>query len=399
MEQKKEYFTVRYALIQGFYWASYCTFYSYAAVFLGDRGFSSSAIGVLFAIANVFAVIMQPIVAATIDKSDRISLRGSISVMALIISGLALCMCLVNSVTWTIPVLFVLIYMVLQTIQPLNSSMGMECENYKNRLNFGLARGTGSCIYAICSIALGLYLRRFAIRTLPVIYLILFVLEFISVFTFVYKDNRNMSHKNTGDRIEYTTEEAHTGLISFAKCYPRFMLFLLGVILIFFTHTLINNFTINMMENVGGNSTDMGLALGLAAFLELPAMALFATIRKKTGVSKLLIFSCVFFSIKHILLLLAKSAGVVIALHALQMTSYAVFLPASIYYVNAIMQKRDAVKGQAYITIAITISGIFSSLLGGHIIDTFGFSTMMFWGTVISVIGTIVAVIATEHVK
>ena len=399
MGKKHEFFTARYALIQGFYWASYCAFYSYAAVFLGDRGFSSSAIGILFAVANIFAVIMQPIVAAEVDKSDKISLRGIVSVMILIISALALCMCIVNSITWTIPILFVLIYMILQTVQPLNSSIGMECENNMNKINFGLARGTGSCIFAICSVLLGLYLRKFEVRTLPVIYLILFILEFISVFTFRYKDNRQSSHKNVGDGIKYTTEEAHTGLISFARCYPRFMLFLAGIIFVFFTHTMINNFAINMLENVGGNSTDMGMALGLAAFLELPAMAMFATIRKRTGVSKLLILSSIFFSIKHVLLYLAKSAGVVIGLHALQMPSYAVFLPASIYYVNAIMQKKDAVKGQAYVTIAITIGGIFSSLIGGHIIDQFGFNTLMFLGMIMSIIGSVLMIVATDNVK
>ena len=224
-------------------------------------------------------------------------------------------------------------------------------------------------------------------------------MEFISVFTFRYKDNRQSSHKNVEDGIEYITEEAHTGLISFARCYPRFMLFLAGMIFVFFTHTMINNFAINMLENVGGNSTDMGMALGLAAFLELPAMAMFATIRKRTGVSKLLILSSIFFSIKHVLLYLAKSAGVVIGLHALQMPSYAVFLPASIYYVNAIMQKKDAVKGQAYVTIAITIGGIFSSLIGGHIIDRFGFNTLMFLGMIMSIIGSVLMIVATDNVK
>lgn len=404
VKKKREFFTLRYAAIQGCYWAAFCASISYAAVYLQDRGFSNSSIGILLAIGNIFAVIVQPLVAAWVDKSEKITIRQSLCILMAVIVILSGLMCVLSGIIWTVPILFIGICAILQTIQPLNSSLGMECEQYANPLNFGLARGIGSWSFAVLSTLLGMYLTHHKANTLPYIYLVLLLLEWFFIATFRYQDRR-MTDKNeqldnvTDEHEKNEATETHNGLLSFARCYPRFMVFLLGVIMVFFMHMLINTFTINMVENVGGNSKDMGFALGLAAFCELPAMAIFSRLRHKTGVSKLIVFSAIVFSVKHILILFAPNVTILVGLHALQMLSYAIFLPGSIYYVNGIMQKGDEVKGQAYVTMAINIGGIFSSLIGGRIIDAFGFHTMMAIAAVVSIIGTVIMCFSIEPVK
>ena len=47
---------------------------------------------------------------------------------------------------------------------------------------------------------------------------------------------------------------------------------LLGVAVLFFTHNLITNFMINIVRNVGGDSSDMGSINGVMALLEIPVM-------------------------------------------------------------------------------------------------------------------------------
>ena len=59
------------------------------------------------------------------------------------------------------------------------------------------------------------------------------------------------------------------------------MIFIFGLVLVYFTHTIINNFFIQVITPIGGTESDMGTAVFLAAILELPAMIFFNNIREK----------------------------------------------------------------------------------------------------------------------
>ena len=59
--------TFQYCILQGAYWASFCIIYSFATVFLLDRGFSNSQIGVIIAAGNILGVVLQPVFASIVD--------------------------------------------------------------------------------------------------------------------------------------------------------------------------------------------------------------------------------------------------------------------------------------------------------------------------------------------
>ena len=74
-----------------------------------------------------------------------------------------------------------------------------------------------------------------------------------------------------------------------------------------------------------------------------------------------------------------------------QLFAYAVFIPAAAYFVNGLMDELDQVKGQAFVTSAITIGGVFSNLASGRILDRLGVKPMLITGSVICAIGVIIA--------
>ena len=47
----------------------FCTLHAYAAVYLLDRGFTNTQIGILLAVANITSAVAQPLVAAVIDNT------------------------------------------------------------------------------------------------------------------------------------------------------------------------------------------------------------------------------------------------------------------------------------------------------------------------------------------
>ena len=82
-----------------------------------------------------------------------------------------------------------------------------------------------------------------------------------------------------------------------------------------------------------------------------------------------------------------------------QLFAYAVFIPAAAYYVNEMMDEMDQVKGQAFVTSAITIGGVFSNLISGVILDHLGIKPMLITGTIVCAVGVVIAVYAIKKAK
>ena len=169
------------------------------------------------------------------------------------------------------------------------------------------------------------------------------------------------------------------------------MLLVLAITMTFISHVLINNYFIQIVENVGGNTKDMGMVVGYAAAIELPVMAIFSLLSRKFRCSSMLRFSLLFFVIKTALTAIATNVGMLFLAQTMQFGAYALFIPASIYYVNQIIEETDLVKGQAFITLAITIAGVLASLVGGIILDGAGVYAMLYVGVLASIIGFILS--------
>ena len=77
-----------------------------------------------------------------------------------------------------------------------------------------------------------------------------------------------------------------------------------------------------------------------------------------------------------------------------QLFAYAVFIPAGAYYVSTTMEELDQVKGQAFITSAITLGGVFSNFISGYILDHFSIRVMLITGSVVCAIGVVIGAVA-----
>ena len=59
MSSGKKYWTLRYIIINATYFAVYSGIHAYASVFLLEKGFSNTLIGITLALANILSVILQ----------------------------------------------------------------------------------------------------------------------------------------------------------------------------------------------------------------------------------------------------------------------------------------------------------------------------------------------------
>lgn len=170
--------------------------------------------------------------------------------------------------------------------------------------------------------------------------------------------------------------------------------------MLFFSHSIINTYLINIVENVGGTSKDMGITLSISAALELPTMAAFVFLLRKVKCSTLLKISALFFFLKSGVTFLASNIIMIHVAQSFQMLGFALFTPASVYYVNSIIREEDKVKGQSLLGVAIMgIAGTLANISGGKIIDTMSVSSMLLIGTIVAGIGFLFVCMFTDKTE
>lgn len=394
--EKNKFWTARYALINITYFMAFCTIHAFAAVYLLDRGFSNTEVGIVLAVANIVSAICQPILASFIDKPGWLTNRIAIMLCSLLILLGCLILLIAKDNRAIIFVVFSLIYMIQFAYQPVLTALVFEYQKAGCNIFYGLARGLGSAGFAVTSAFMGNAVENFGVSFLlwstVVIMLLLVGITYFFRTDGASSKNSNEDSNNSEEVKVLNGDEKGSSLGGFLKAYPTFIILLIATIFLFFAHNMLNDYLIQVIRSVGGSEKDLGYATFLAALLELPTMAAITLIIKKISPNRLLIISGVFFSVKVLIMLVAQNMFMVYLSQAMQLLAYAVFIPASAYYVNQNMKENDQVKGQAFITCCFTIAGVFSSLVCGAVLDKFGVSTMLVIGSVVSVLGTAVMI-------
>ena len=386
---------IKYSGIQILYFGSFAALMGFASVYLLSKGFSNSMIGIALASVSAIAVFTQPTVAAFADKNQHIELRKIVAALLVVISLLSASVLILGKGSIILLCAFVGIATLLTTLTPLLNSMAFVFEKYGIEINFGLGRGLGSAAYALISFLLGYLVEDFGVNILPMVYLTMNILMIFIVYTFVVPKTEQ---KEMDEEVKEEVKE-QLSFIGFCKKYKKFMIFVLGLVFVYFIHTIINNFLIQIVTNVGGSESDMGTAVFIAAILELPAMLFFNTLREKVKCATLIRFAVIMFLVKHVLTYLAGNVFMLYVAQACQMAGFAILTPAGVYYVNETIHRNDAVKGQSMVTMAYTASGIIANLVGGILLDAIGVHQVLFCGIITSIIGAVIVFIGVDNKK
>ncbi|MCD7839031.1 MAG: MFS transporter, partial [Erysipelotrichaceae bacterium] len=230
---------------------------------------------------------------------------------------------------------------------------------------------------------------------LPIFYVIFTALSFIIINGFVVPKDAQVVEEETIEE----EEQSSLSLLQFAIKYKKLIVFLLGFVCVYFAHTIINNYFIQIITPIGGTESDMGIAVFLAAMLELPTMAFYNNMSKKINGGTLIKISMILFIVKHALTYLATGMVMIYIAQVFQMGAYALFVPASVAYVNDKVAKQDIVKGQSFLTTSNTLAGIFANLVGGVLLDAIGVSQVLLIGVVLTVIGAVIVILTTEQMS
>lgn len=389
----KKIASIKYCLLHGVYWMCFCLLFSFSSVYLLGKGFTDRQIGAILAVGGILAVLLQSKVAEIADKSNKITLRHII----ITISFLSICVAILNLVFGSsvgkIRVFYITLVVLLQIIMPLINAIGMECVNCGIELNFGLARGIGSVTFSLLSLAIGSFLEGRNPNLIMLVGIFLYALLILIAFSFKF-DQTNCNNKPKN--YEQSQNLAKNGEITAEKKNHSFYFMLVGIVLIFSSHIILNNFLFQITKNIGGSSEQMGIAMAICAFIELPTMMSFGFLVGKIRVDVMIKVSAIFFALKTLCTFLCTSVTALYAVQFMQLLGFALFTPASVYYVNAISAENEKAKGQALLAVAITLGGVLGNYFGGLSIETLGVSTALLIFSIFAFVGAGIILISSK---
>lgn len=278
----------------------------------------------------------------------------------------------------------------LMLAQPFLNALGMDAINYGYPINFGVGRSMGSLGYAIGSFAFGRISVMAGPKSVPVVFSIAFFVLCIFLYLYPVKKDENYI-------VKKETESRDNPFLFLTK-YKRFALMLLGLILVYFSHALINTFTLQIVMSKNGSSGDMGTATSLAAFCELITLLIFPFYLKHFKLDFLIKVSCMFFVLKTFFSFIVTNMFAFYLIQGFQMFGWGLMSMGIVYYVNDLVGKNDKAQGQAYAGMAYTIASVLATFMGGNIIDVYGVNMMLIVGSIMASVGSIVVWINTKKI-
>lgn len=410
--------TVRYAAVNAAYWAGFCLILGFSSVFLLGRGLTNTQIGVVLALSGLASAILQPWVAGMAEVSTH-PLRHWIAALAGVI-GLAGVGLLLPVSPVRDGVIFGLALCLLQVVLPLVNALGMQTSREVTPVDFGIARAIGSLSFAATSVMVGALVARTSIDVLAPLIIVTQALLVIAALTFVLRARPDLlraraaadlgasqarraaigADESPGGESQAernvaggTPAEETPGLVG----RGRFLVLLIGIVGCFVSHSAINNFGFQIIESHGGTSADLGLALLIAAIVEIVPMLFFSRMVARWTPGTLLRVAAVIFAVKAVATLLAPNLASYLATMILQVGSFGVLLPATVYYVDRMLPVAERTRGQAYMTLTLTVGSVVVGLGGGQLLDRSGVPALLAAGAAASLLAVVLVFVGTSR--
>lgn len=382
--------TAHYAVTFGVFFAAFCMIRSFISVYLLDRGFTYTQVGIITGIHMFVTAVVQPNFSRVLDRFPKLGLRRFMALCCIPGVACSLLTFVLPSRMWLFILLYILFGVFEVGMQSLMVSLGMEYVNAGVGLDPGFGRGFGSVGYALANIFLGMLIVRYGSPVSHFLNIGLMVL--LGILLATMPDSSLFSQHS--EKQETGSAEVSDGFADFLKTHPSYALFAASVVCLFFGHSIVNTYMPNVVGQFGLGSDFAGLANGLAAFLELIPMMLSVRLSKRISAAAALRFSIVFFLVKILLTTLAQNGGQVLAAHSLQILAYGVFCMFSVYFTNEAVLPRNRVMAQGLIVGANEAGFTIGSLVSGVVLDHYDIRVLLWIGVAVSALGVVMALYA-----
>lgn len=371
--------------LQGLYWMLFCVSSGFISLYLQGRGLSNGGIGTVTAIFGILAALLQPVLGGITDRSNRLTWRHMILILAIPYLAICVIMPFIPG-AWAGAIFMGLLILLGNTIMPFINTAHYHYSHQGEFINFGVARGIGSGLYAVLALVIGFLAERYGIEMVPVTGIL--IASLFTLVVFRMPSSRELTEKAPREKVLQK---------GFLLRYPAFTFMLLATLLMLTAHNILNTYLLQIIQSVGGNSSQLGIALAIQAVVEVPVLFGFSRLLKHFRPKTLMLIAAVGFALKAFMYALSGSVSMIYLIQIAQMLSFAIFASASVYYTSEAIPKEDQASGQAYMTSMMTVGTVLGSLSGGWILELSGMTTMLSVNVIIAMVGVGFALISVKN--
>ncbi|MBR6323199.1 MAG: MFS transporter, partial [Lachnospiraceae bacterium] len=355
---------------------------AFAATYLLEKGFTTTAIGVILASTSILSCVLQPFLGTFADHRKGFPQP---KIMAVLL-GLSFLSFFLMQLLSPPLIFFGILYAAGGLMSSATVSLSNAvCAYYSGRgiaVNFGMGAGVGSLSFSFASLGLGILIARLSVDWMIYVSLAFLVIQIILVLGYPKAEGE--------DRVSEKEEPADISLPAFLRQYRIFTVVCLGMLLLAMCHAMAENYLINLFQRLGGDSENVGTALFIACISAVPFLMLLEKIQTKLRPRTMLRLAGLMYVLKAVLLLVARHPAVVYAAELLQFCTYGFLYPVIYYYVKECVASGDMTKGQAVAVALYTFGLAAGSFLGGRLIDAFGLNIMLLTAAALAGAGALV---------
>lgn len=386
-----------YIVFQVLFNCAYCGIAGYASAFLINAGFSNLEIGTVTSVSTIIGLVIQPFIGDLVDNSKAIT-EKRINIFMYALTALCAAILMAISVKPVVGVLYVVMTCALTVEIALGVALAFAHIQRGASINFSLARGFGSIGYSLASFLLGQAAAMWSADVVIPITIGVCIVAIILVAVAFPEINPADVVEDAAAGNEAAPKDSKN-IAQFAKENPRFILYTISVILVFFPHMIHATYWFQFITNIGGNVDEFGTMSSICALLEFPAMAAAPWLMKKLGLRRCMIISAIFFPVKILFIGLAPNLGIMyIGATIMQMGSFALFTPVSSYYAGAVTSVEDNNKAQTILNVGRTAATVVAALIGGFMLDMGGYVALTIAAAVIGAVGVLMMVVTSPKV-
>lgn len=376
---------IKYSLIMFFYYIVNASFGAYGTIFLLERGLREAKIGVIFSVASILALLFQVILSKLYKVLSELGTKEFLKILTILSFVLLLGLSYFKGMTAT-AVFFVLSWASFLSMVPLLSSIFIEFNNIGYDTNFNIPRAFGSLSYSIACVFYGRFFAKDnSLELLTVFIIISTVVLFFLILSLPASGSLSVEGKIT-KKAKIQGASACEDNDSACK---NFKWVLLGVVFLLIMHNIGLTYLYQVFQKIGGDSSNVGIAIAISAFVEIPTLSFYGRLSKRFSHRFLLMVSAVGFLAKTLVITFATSIGAVYLGHFFQIFGFALYVVAVIEYTNKIMDPIQAISQQFNINIALSLGGIIGNIVGGFLVDYYGTFAMLSFGLVTTILGLI----------
>ncbi len=376
MTKKKA--NILYSFIQIFYFATIAVPLFYTSAYLMDRNFTNGQIGLFLGICNVITVVAQIAVAEILAKSGK---RWNIIISVLLglsaVVAVALLIVPMNGMAFAIA--YGAAVILLNVVQPSVNSLYRGYHNQGIEIDYARARGFGSAAISLASLLAGQCIARMKPSLAPLFMVIPLAALIVCILLF----------RAPNVSVEKQEKKVQKEKYSLLRDCPHFIFFIAGIALIASAHCFAETYLLQIIQNIGGDSGNLGIATAISTATELPAMLAYKRLSAKFGNRKLMILAGWMWCLKSAAIIFAPSVYLIYAAELLQFVGYAIYVPAAAKHIAHALPESAYLRGQALAGSALTVGGLIATLLGGQLIDIIGLRPSLLVMQSLSVIGII----------